>query len=166
MKNKVFIIYHDSTIIGDLINTLYKMCNDVNISNKFTTNKDNVINELPYSYYYINQLEVNKALKNNSLLYIITNDYISTGITIDDFYNSDVFCMSYKEYNVISDVIFHKYNILTIWLDSPNNKYTNINHDIVFIEHRLETVPYEYFLNDKPEDICQVIIDYLEINNN
>ena len=70
--------------------------------------------------------------------------------------------MTYKEYNVISDIIFNKYHILTIWLDSADKKYKNINYDITFVEHRLENVPYEYFLNDKSEDICKTIINYLE----
>ena len=85
MSNKVFIIYHNEDVLNDVINTLYEMTSDLNVSNKFTTEKDNVVSRFPYSYYYINQLEINKALKNNSLLYVITNDYVSTGITIDDF---------------------------------------------------------------------------------
>lgn len=163
MKNKVFIIYHDISKVNHLIDTLNNLDADINIGNKFTTDQYyQQTEQLPYSYYYINQLEINKALKNNSLLYIITNDYISTGITIDDFYNYDIFCMTYKEYNVISDIIFNKYHILTIWLDSADKKYKNINYDITFVEHRLENVPYEYFLNDKSEDICKTIINYLE----
>lgn len=163
MKNKVFIIYHDISKVNHLVDTLNNLDADINIGNKFTTDQYyQQTEQLPYSYYYINQLEINKALKNNSLLYIITNDYISTGITIDDFYNYDIFCMTYKEYNVISDIIFNKYHILTIWLDSADKKYKNINYDITFIEHRLENVPYEYFLNDKSEDICKTIINYLE----
>lgn len=163
MRNKVFIIYHDISKVNHLVDTLNNLDTDINIGNKFTTDQYyQQTEQLPYSYYYINQLEINKALKNNSLLYIITNDYISTGITIDDFYNYDIFCMTYKEYNVISDIIFNKYHILTIWLDSPDKKYKNINYDITFVEHRLENVPYEYFLNDKSEDICKIIINYLE----
>lgn len=163
MKNKVFIIYHDISKVNHLVDTLNNLDADINIGNKFTTDQYyQQTEQLPYSYYYINQLEINKALKNNSLLYIITNDYISTGITIDDFYNYDIFCMTYKEYNVISDIIFNKYHILTIWLDSADKKYKNINYDITFVEHRLENVPYEYFLNDKSEDICKTIINYLE----
>ena len=127
MKNKVFIIYHDISKVNHLIDTLNNLDADINIGNKFTTDQYyQQTEQLPYSYYYINQLEINKALKNNSLLYIITNDYISTGITIDDFYNYDIFCMTYKEYNVISDIIFNKYHILTIWLDSADKKYKNI----------------------------------------
>lgn len=165
MSNKVFIIYHNEDILNDVINELYNISSELNVSNKFTTEKNDSENRFPFSYYYINQLEINKALKNNSLLYIITNDYISTGITIDDFYNNDVFCMNYKEYNAISDMIFNKYNILTVWLDSKQSSYdTLLLSEIPFIEKRLETVNYKYYFNDKNEDIANDIIAFIQEN--
>ena len=165
MSNKVFIIYHNEDILNDVINTLYEMTSDLNVSNKFTTEKDNVVSRFPYSYYYINQLEINKALKNNSLLYVITNDYTSTGITIDDFYNYDIFCMHYKEYNAIPDSIFNKYNILTVWLDSKQSSYDSLLlSEIPFIEKRLETVNYKYYFNDKSSDIVDDIITFVQEN--
>lgn len=166
MSNKIFIIYHDFDAINQIIDQLYNTSNEVNISNKFTTNQQDVVNGRPYSYYYLNTLEVNKAVKNNYLLYIITNNYISTGITIDDFYNNDVFCLTYKEYNTIPDVVFNKHNILTIWVDSKYNKYENINKDVVFIEKRLENVPYEYFLSHEIDEIVDTILNYLSEDSN
>ena len=163
MSNKVFIIYHNQNIINEIINELYETSSDINISNKFTTEKNDAVNSFPYSYYYINQLEVNKALKNNSVLYIITNDYVSTGITIDDFYNNDVFCMNYKEYNAIPDIIFNKYNILTVWVDSKQSSYDqSILSEIPFVEKRLERVNYNYYFNDKNSDIIKDIINFIQ----
>lgn len=167
MSNKVFIIYHDDSIINELINKIYQESNEINISDKFTTNINDVKNGLPYSYYYLNTLEVNKAIKNNYILYVLTDNYISTGITLDNFYNNDIFLLSYKEYNAISDVIFNKHdNILTIWIDSKDNKYKDIFNDIIFIEKRLENVKNEYFLKHEIDEIVDTILNYLNINNN
>ena len=92
-RKKIFIIYHNEDLIKEFKLFLYKKNNDINISKKFIT--DNQIKS--DDYYYIDQKEVNIALKNNSLLYVITNDYVSTGITIDDLYNNDVFFLLYKK---------------------------------------------------------------------
>ena len=166
MSKKIFIIYHDPDVINTLVDELYIKSNEVNIANKFTTNINDVKEGRPYSYYYLQTLEVNKALKNNYLLYIITNNYISTGITIDNFYNNDIFCLSYKEYNTIPDIIFSKHDIFTIWIDSKYNKYENINKDVVFIEKRLENVKYEYFLSHEINEIVDTILNYLNEDNN
>lgn len=166
MTNKIFIIYHDVDIINELIDDIYKVSNEINVSNKFTTNSDDVKNGRPYSYYYLNNLEVNKAIKNNYLLYVITNNYVSTGITIDDFYNNDVFILNYKEYNTIPDLVFNKHNILTIWIDSKDGKYKDIFNDINFVEKRLENVNYEYFLKGENNEIIETILNYLNKDNN
>lgn len=97
----------------------------------------------------------------------MTNNNISTGITIDNFYNNNVFLLNYKEYNTIPDVIFNKHdNILTIWIDSKDNKYKGIFNDVHFVENRLENVPNEYFLKNEIDEIIITILNYLSINNN
>ena len=166
MNNKIFIIYHDETIIEDLVNELFNSSNEINISDKFTTDNQAIKNGRPYSYYYLGTLEVNKAIKNNYVLYVLTNNYISTGITIDDFYNNDIFILTYKEYNAIPDLVFNKHNILTIWIDSKDGKYKDIFNDINFVEKRLENVSNEYFLKGENEEIVNTILNYLDENNN
>ena len=168
MDHKIFIIYHDETILEELVNKLFEISNDINICDKFTTNSDDVKNGRPYSYYYLNTLEVNKSIKNNYVLYVLTNNYISTGITIDKFYNSNIIILNYKEYNAIPDLIFNKHNddILTIWIDSKDNKYKGIFNDIHFVESRLENVNNEYFLKNEIDEIIITILNYLNININ
>lgn len=165
-RKKIFIIYHNEDLINEFKLFLYKKNNDINISKKFIT--DNQIKS--DEYYYIDQKEVNIALKNNSLLYVITNDYVSTGITIDDLYNNDVFFLLYKEYNNIPDVIFNKYNIFTIWIDSTCNNTMDLNNElfceISYIEQRLENVNYEYFMNDSFDDIYDCMNNFLKNSEN
>jgi len=165
-NKKIFIIYHDETILEDLVDMIFEASNEINIANKFTTNNDDVKNGRPYSYYYLSTVELNKAIKNNYVLYVLTNNYISTGITIDDFYNNDIFILNYKEYNTIPDLVFNKHDILTIWIDSKDGKYKDIFNDIVFVENRLEKVNNEYFLKGENEEIVNTILNYLDENNN
>lgn len=162
MNKKIFIIYHNKELIDNIIKSILEIDADINISKKFSTDKDLV----DPNFYYLNQDEVNLALKNNSLLSVVTTEYVSTGITIDDLYNNDIFFMSYKEYNMINDKIFNKYDILTIWIDSKYNKPENCHknefyYEIECLEQRLEYVKYEYFMDDDTQEITNFIIDYL-----
>ena len=162
MDKKIFIIFHNKELIDNVIESIFEISEDVNISKKFTTDKD--ANEP--GFYYLNQEEVNLALKNNSLLSVVTTEYISEGITIDDLYNNDLFFMSYKEYNMINDKIFNNNNILTIWIDSKYNKPENYTkrefyYEIECLEQRLENINYEYFMDDEPQEIASFIINSL-----
>ena len=161
MNNKVFIVYHNQNLVNKIIERINFINNDISISKKFITISE--FNDA--SHYFLNQKEVGLALKNNSLLYVLTDEYISSGITIDDFYNCDIFLLSYKEYNAIADIIFTKYPVLTIWVDSKKNEKTMFDKDfyyeIQYLEKRLETVNNEYYLDDEPSIIADDIIKYL-----
>jgi hypothetical protein len=73
--------------------------------------------------------------------------------------------MDINEYNIIPENIFKKYNILTVWVDTKNNKNIT-NSDLIEINYFINfinTIDYIYFLEDE-YNISNVIIDYLEGN--
>lgn len=162
MNKKIFIIFHNIYTLNQILEKLQKIDIDYNICDKFTTDINMEDSSYACSYTYINQIEINKALKNNSLLYIVTNEYVSTGITSDDFENSNIFCLSYKEFNNISDLIFKKYDIMTIWIDSKKEiNMIDTKYEIPLIEKRLESINYEYFLDTETQKIITYIEDFL-----
>ena len=154
---KIFIIYHNDDLINSYIDELDKADDEISIAKKFTS--DETDNEKTY----MSPLDVKLCLKNNAILYVITRNYISTGVTFDEFENTDMCLLHYDEYNEIPDVIFNKYNILTIWIDSKvkTGLDKKLQHDIQCLEQRLEKVPYEYFLNDDFKDIFNTIYHFL-----
>lgn len=161
MTNKVFIIYHDDDLINEIVNYINENT-DLQIAKKFISSQEDVNG----NFYFVDQHDINLAIKNNSLLYVTSSNYISTGITLDDFYNNDVFLLKYNEYNFISDIFFTKNNILTIWVDSQNKSFKikpndKLYYDLNFVEKRLETVNYLYFLNDKISDIVDSIENFI-----
>ncbi len=158
--NKIFIIYHNDELINSYIDELNKLDDELIIAKKFTSD------EMDMTKIYMSPLDVKLCLKNNAILYVITRDYTSTGITFDEFENSDICLLHYDEYNEISDIVFNKYNILTVWIDSKikNGLDKKLQQDIQCLEQRLENVKYEYFLNDKFEDIFKIIYDFLNEN--
>lgn len=131
------------------------------ISKRFTSDEDNTNEE--YEYFLDNQT-INLSFKNNSILCVDTNDDISTGITIDDFEENNIFCVTFAEYNMISDYIFEKYDTLTIWYDSKisGGVSKNLNNEITYFENHLNNgIKYMYFLEETPEEIFEIVNKYL-----
>jgi hypothetical protein len=162
MNLKIFIVCSDRITGLNIAKRIIMKDDSYSIAPTFTTNKeyDNEINEEYITYMDVNT--VNLSYKNNSLLYIKTNNYISSGITIDDFYNNDICIMNIYEYNLIPEVIFSKYDILTIWIDSKNHGNLSESDliEINYFNKFLEKITYLYFLNNE-SNIDDTILKYL-----
>ena len=111
MNLKTFIVclYEDKAL--NVAKDIIKTNDELSIIPRFTTNTE-YKNEVNENYvYYLDVNTVNLSYKNNALLYIKTDKYISSGITIDDFYNNDICYLTVEEFNSIPEVIFRKYDI-------------------------------------------------------
>lgn len=161
MGLKIFIVCLDKLIALNVAKDIIQLDDNLSIAPTFSTDIElkNEINEMYESYLDIST--ANLAYKNNSLLYIKTYDYISSGITIDDFYNNDICFMDVKEFNLISENIFNKHNILIVWIDFKHHiGITNSDMiEINYFTQFLEKVNYLYFLNNE-KDISKTILEY------
>lgn len=145
--------------VDKLMNKIIHTDDSMNIIPKFTTNKDDE------SFYnkYLDVMTVNLSFKNNSLIYISTINYISTGITTDDFLNNDVCFIDMKNFNNIPDKIFKDFDILVIWLDSKEVTLSNSDKiESKFFQERIMNLKYMYFLDDNLHTINEQIFRYLE----
>lgn len=164
---KIFIVCLNKDISLKISKDILKEDDDLTIIPVFSTDTS-YIDEINENYvYYLNSSIVNLSYKNNSLLYILTNNYISYGITLDDFYNNDIAFMNIEEYNNIPDVIFNKHNILTIWIDSKKHQSINnkINIELKYFNERIKNINYMYFMEDDI-NIYDTIIEYIEGDEN
>ena len=166
MNQKIFIVCLDKSKALNIAKKIVYKDDNYTIAPMFTTNKeyDNEDNEVNENYEtYLDVHTANLAYKNNSLLFIKTIQYVSSGITIDDFYNNDICIMDINEYNLIAENIFNKYNIITIWVDSKNHEILS-NSDMIEINYfynYLNNIDYLYFL-DNENDIEDTIIEYIK----
>jgi hypothetical protein len=162
MNLKTFIVCLDEQKALNIAKDIVKTNDELSIIPRFTTNTD-YKGEVNENYiYYLDVNTVNLSYKNNALLYIKTDKYISSGITIDDFYNNDVCYLTVEEFNSIPEVIFRKYDILVIWVDTKNHKAIS-NSDLIEINYFstfITTINYLYFLETE-EDIHNTILDYI-----
>ena len=161
MNQKVFIVCLDKNKALNVAKEVIYKDDNYTIAQTFTTDNEYDNNNDNYEMY-LDANTVNLSYKNNSLLYIKTTKYISTGITIDEFYNNDICVMNIDEYNLISEHIFNKYDIITVWIDTKAHQnllksdFIEINYFTEFLEKN----PFLYFL-DTEINIADVIIDYL-----
>lgn len=164
-KEKIFIVCDDKDLSLDICKKIILKNDEVSIIPIFSTDTE-YYNEISENYiYYLDTVNVNLSYKNNALLYILTNNYISHGITLDDFYNNDIAFMNIEEYNNIPDVIFKKYDILTIWVDTKHHNSISKKYkiELKYFNERINEYKYMYFLNDDV-NIHNIINNYILAN--
>ena len=161
---KIFIVGEDYIDKCAIAKEICSIDDDLSISPKFTNDEDiNKLTNYNEYTYYMNNIDIDLSYKNNAFLYIYNEDEKSCGVTLDDFYNNDIFCLNTEEFNFISDNILFSYSSLIIWVDTKRKRNKNncdqyeLNH---FLE-RTENLPRMYFLDESPKAIAETIIRYL-----
>lgn len=162
MNLKTFIVCLDKEKALNVAKNIVRINDELSIIPRFTTDTE-YKDEVNENYiYYLDVNTVNLSYKNNALLYIKTNKYISSGITIDDFYNNDICYLTVEEFNSIPEIIFKKYDILVVWIDTKTHKAIS-NSDLIEINYFntfITTINYLYFLENET-DIHNTILEYI-----
>ena len=149
---------------------LISIDDDLSIAKRFTNNDKYINSENDEYIYYMSTQDIDLTYKNNFILFANMDNYISTGITLDSYYNDDIFVMSLEEFNNISDVIFKSelYDIIVIWIDGTFNKGNEFaQKDMIesrYMQERLsanKNIKYLYFFNETDEKIIDVILEYI-----
>lgn len=167
MTTKIFLTGLNSIDKIVFAKAIVDLDDDLSISQRFTN--DVKFKDTPYDEYifYLDSVDVDISYKNNAFLFINANDTLYTGITLDSFYNEDVFCMNITEFNNVPDYIFEINDILVVWLDTKINKTKDKENkeELLGIKHfleRIEKMNVLYFLNETPENVANVVLKYLE----
>lgn len=165
---KIFIIGLNNIDKLKYAKAIENLDDDLSISQRFTN--DTGYKDMPYDEYtfYLDSMDVDISYKNNAFLFMSSKDMVYSGITLDSFYNEDIFCMNINEFNNIPDYIFEMNDILVVWLDSKTNaKDKETKEELFGIKHFLERIDKLntlYFLNENEENVAKVILNYLESN--
>lgn len=175
MNDKIIIVGISDIDKLEIAKELVRRDDNLSIASHFTTdneyaeqygeNADSILNE-KYIQYIKNDV-INLAYKNNSLLYVITNGYISEGITTDEYYNNDIIYIDILQFNQIPDRFFNsKHKNTIIWVDTRNHRHISQSEliEIRYLQERLDIIPYLYFLDESIDKVCTTILDYLDGN--
>jgi len=134
---------------------------DLDIAYSFTTDDDISNYKVQYSID-----EIVLAYRNNALLSCLsdTKNNIHQGITMDEFYNKNLFCMSMKEFANISESLLC--NCIIIWLDQNKDlvEYEHVLDSRNFIQ-LLDNVSYMYF-NEDLDTVKEIVSEYIEADYN
>ena len=132
-----------------------RLC-DLRIAERFNSGLDE------YSKLNLDFQEVVMAYKNNAIFSCITDtDNNTTGITMDEYYNSNVIYLSVAELMNVSD---HKLtNCLIVWIDS--DKWSCSSEDISIatnMEKIIHNCEYLYFLKNELDVAVKTICRYID----
>lgn len=163
---KIFIVGDETIDKLEIAKRLCEKNDDLSIAPKFTS--DLAYKDISYNdhLYYMDNNEVDLSYKNNAFLCINTNGYISTGVTLDSFYNNDIFYLDINEFNSISDFILYSHDSLVIWVDSKKQRENN-EESVVAVSHfmeRIQNLLSMYFLYEDTNYIVETIIKYLTVS--
>ena len=147
----------------EIAKALIQKNDDFSIAPKFVNDisrKDKIGDDY---MYYMDNVDIDLSYKNNAFLYVKTNIDLTTGITLDMFYNNDIFPLDIYDFNSISDSIIYSYDSLIIWVDTKRKRKMN-EEDSLGINHLIErtnNVNTLYFLDESVDHITDIIMKYL-----
>ena len=154
---KIILVDTNSTLISvrQVSDELNRLC-DLRIAERFNSGLDE------YSNFNLDFQEVVMAYKNNAIFSCITDiNNITTGITMDEYYNSNVIYLSVAELMNVPD---HKLtNCLIVWVDS--DKWSCSSEDISIatnMEKIIHNCEYLYFLKNELDVAVKTICRYID----
>ena len=156
---KIILVDTDSSLasVRYIAENLNKTC-DLKIAERFNSGLDvqgGITLDFP---------EVVVAYKNNAIFSCITDaDNNTTGITMDEYYNSNIIYLSVAELMNVPD---HKLtNCLIVWIDS--DKLSCSTEDISIatnMEKIIQNCEYLYFLKNELDKVIATICRYIDGN--
>ena len=191
---KIFIVGDDAELCMELASEIQSLNDDYDISPRFITDTYKEAGVIPQyeefaqqQYYTLSEEIVEQSFKNNAFISSLTKEYITEGITYDDFCQYSIFVVSFKEWNMLSNKLFKKNKILTIWVDNMRNNRPQ-KYDITFHEElnyfqerilkherqakennkelnssaRATHYPYLYFMNMNVREMANYTLKYVD----
>ena len=165
-NNKILIVGAQSLPKNEIAERLVELDDSLNIAAKFTSNPQYI--DLKYGnndkhLYYNDNDNINLDYKNNALLYIFSNEFISEGVTLDEFYSNEIIPIDIEHFNTISDKVLSSVKPIIVWVDTKQHSDTHIIKETKFLMERLNKINYMYFLyeNTSIEDMCDIVLKYL-----
>lgn len=184
MENEKILIIGPSILYKQklqLANRLITQNSDLSIINSFITDESFNQNQNSSTswQYFIPYMKVKESFKNNAVVYCTideSNNDITKGIMLDDWYNGDIATMNFIDFNNISNKIFSEYtdSLFIVWLDTNANNakqqydsYYDRETDIReshYADSKIESnnisVLYFNINNEHISDIADTVLEY------
>jgi hypothetical protein len=166
--DKIIIVSLHSVDRTALLKNITDIDDSLKIASSFTSDlsKQNLTKENNTLHEYYNDIEsINLDYKNNSLLYISSTDELSYGVTLDEYYNSDIILADISDFNTISDKTFNSVNNIVVWIDTKYNSNIHNKRELKetkFLMERIAKHPYMYFMETEDmSEAARTILTYV-----
>lgn len=166
---KVLFIGLDTNKLYEAAKLLQSVNDNLDIAPTFTTELSMKGHITENFIYYMPLKEVELAYKNNAFFWVCSNKHVSHGLTLNDYYRSDILVIDFYGISNISEPslkMLMKDGVVVVHLDSKTEKHTK--EDIIeskFALQRLEQCDMLYFCDDAPKVIVKTVIDYMNADN-
>lgn len=166
MQNDIKLFLVSSSFVDKFLYIDELIKNDTIILNRnYSSNK-----LLDDKYYkFISKPDIEIGYNNNSFIFCSRYDHDLICLDENDINNHNLFFMNISDFNNISELILSKYNILIVWLDTKqHNSYNKLVSELSetkYLEERLEYTDYMYFLDEDPESVSKVLVQYVNGTN-
>lgn len=161
---KIIIVGADTDIATHVAKGLLKADDNMIIAPVFNTLLE-MRNHSGDILYYMSNEEVELSYKNNAFMWVLTKDHYSLGVTKLDMYTSNIFTMSFPEFNNMANPILDELKNDDFFIVVLDDSHTKKNrHDINDAKNSFERIynnHYLYFLNESPEKCIEVILKYI-----
>lgn len=140
---------------------------DLQIAPVFTTDL-NMRGKTAEVYYYMSHEEVELSYRNNAFMWVRTMPSVTNGVTMADMYTSNIFAMTYGDFNNISNPVLNElYNdddneCLIVVLDNTNTKKSE--EDLLEAKGAYERIynsEYLYFLDNTVSEVVENVLKYI-----
>ena len=162
---KILFIGIDKDLLYNAARQLQSVNDNFNIAPTFTTDLSMQGHITENFIYYMPLKEAELAYRNNAFFWVFSSKHTSTGMTIQDYYKSDILVIDFYGVSNISEPMMKmlfKDGVVIVQVDSKNTKHTNIDiTESKFALQRLQNQDILYFCDDAPEIIAHTIMKYI-----
>lgn len=144
---KIFIVSIDREKVASMTDRLIQLDDQIHVAKMFTTDVEDEVNQ------YISIDDMYLCYKNNDVLCVKTdkND-CSTGYTVEEYEKSDIICVDYELYNIMSQRKIKK--DLVVWIDTnkihSSPKMIRYAKEFIELTHSRHVL---YFNSEDPDDL-------------
>lgn len=167
---KIIIVGTDINEGISVAKAIQDMNDDLQIAPVFTTDLT-MRGKTAEAYYYMSHEEIELSYRNNAFMWVRTTPFVTNGVTMSDMYTSNIFAMTYGDFNNISNPVFNElYNnddnkCLILVLDNTNVKKKE--EDLLEAKGAYERIynnEYLYFLNSTITEVAEYVLKYIASN--
>ena len=140
MTEKIIIIGPEVTDRMSVAKKMSELDDSYVIAPTFTSDLDMQDKVTDNFEYYLSLDDIQLAFKNNAFMFVNSSGTDTVGITYADMCTSDVFVLSFEDFNNVSSRILDEINPVICWIDTKKKGYDSYKKDLTESKYVIEKI--------------------------